>query len=169
MSTTADFNFGDYTAPKALPMLLFSQVSAFNRDAWAVRPRALSHPLEQFWAERFLVEAGEEDEYQIHSKAAEKGMSGPNSERPMHFSLDGLEGCWLRFGGGQRICPGHHFAKTEILGAFVVLLSKFEWQLANAELARAVKPDTWRVPFRTMPLSSTVPVRFRQKGGSDRL
>lgn len=61
MSSIADFELGDYVIPKNLPMVFFSRVSAFNRDAWAAaRPSTLSRPLGEFWAKRFLMGKGTE-------------------------------------------------------------------------------------------------------------
>lgn len=75
------------------------------------------HPLEEFWAERFL---------QQQEKPAGATSSEAEKETAPNFSLDGLGGAWIPYGGGSNICPGRHFAKKEILLTAAMLASEFE-------------------------------------------
>lgn len=109
------------------------------------------HPLNQFWADRFLIYSGElksgplrcdeklakTDEKPLNqlpcsstnpsllpqSRAAFKPSSIPT------FSTEGLAGTWIPFGGGQNICPGRYFAKQEIILTPALLLTSCDIEL----------------------------------------
>jgi cytochrome P450 len=72
------------------------------------------HPLSEFWADRFLV-----------PEECEGGSR-------MKFSLKGLDGSWIPYGGGSNICPGRHFAKQEMLLTAALLIGNFDIQLTGS-------------------------------------
>lgn len=133
-----------------------SQIPTRNQDAWAARPHTLTRPLEEFWAYRFLEPSDGNEDFTAPPRDAAR------------FSLHGLEGCWLPFGGGQRMCPGRHFAKNEILGTFALLFTRYDLQLIDSNQAKVVKPDHRRVLLVGLPPSSKVSVRLRAKCGRGR-
>ncbi|KAI2467415.1 cytochrome P450 [Annulohypoxylon bovei var. microspora] len=148
-----DFRLDGYRIPKGNPLIIFSRTSALNADAWTLagRPPTYKTPLENFYAERFLVP----------KKSAETGTE-------YEFSLEGTAGCWLPYGGGERMCPGRHFAKTEIIGTFASLLSQYDLELAETDPVR-VEADLRYYPTGGLPPKSKVPFRIRKKqlGGTD--
>lgn len=140
-----NFDLGpDYTVRKNDTMTIFSSITARNSAAWhTARPEALARPLDEFWPERFLVR---------------KGKDSPQAT----FSMEGLAECWMPYGGGQRMCPGRHFAKLEIIGTLGVLLENFEMELMDEPEAAKVIPDKRWVPYGTLPPKGTVSVRLRR-------
>ncbi|THC96030.1 hypothetical protein EYZ11_004490 [Aspergillus tanneri] len=142
----ADFKLGpDYTISKNMTMTIFSSITAHNKEAWgAMRPESVTKPLEEFWPERFLVQ-----KY--------------NNKNPA-FSVEGLTECWMPYGGGQRMCPGRHFAKNEIIGTLGLLLDLFECELVDIQEAQRVKADKRWVPYGTLPPTRKVAVRMRRRG-----
>ena len=42
--------------------------------------------------------------------------------------------------GGQRVCPGRHFAKNEMIATFAFLISAYEIEMTSAECG-VVEPD----------------------------
>ncbi|WQF90252.1 Putative cytochrome P450 [Colletotrichum destructivum] len=141
-----DFDLGpDYTVRQNETMTVFSSITAHNTEAWrAARPEALAKPLDVFWPERFLV------------RKSKDAASQPT------FSLEGLTECWMPYGGGQRMCPGRHFAKLEIIGTLGVLLDNFEMELMDRNRAGKVIPDKRWVPYGTLPPKGLVSVRLRR-------
>lgn len=83
----------------------------------------------------------------------------------MTFSLEGLAGCRLPFGGGQhwQMCPGQDCTKSETLGTFAILFTRFELELLPTESMGEVKPDMKWYPTETLPPTKSVPFRIRMK------
>lgn len=144
--TNEDDNFKlgpDYTIDKNMTMTIFSSITAHNRQAWeTARPESVAEPLDEFWPERFIVQ---------------------KSNKDAKFSVEGLTECWMPYGGGQRMCPGRHFAKNEIIGTLGLLLELFECELVDLQRAERVKPDKRWVPYGTLPPTKKVAVRLRRR------
>lgn len=141
-------NLGEWTIPAGQTLSVFGREAAFNDEAWALVGRPQEKPLANFHAERFLV--------------APEAYAAAGTD-DVAFSLDGLAGCWLPFGGGQRMCPGRHFAKVEMLGTFAMFFSKFELELMSTKSLNDVKPDMKWYPTGTLPPTNKVPFRIRKK------
>lgn len=145
---TPGLDLGEWTIPAGQTLSVFGREAAFNDEAWELVGRPQEKPLANFDAERFLLAPGADT-------AAGKA--------DVAFSLEGLSGCWLPFGGGQRMCPGRHFAKVEMLGTFAILLTKFELELMSTENMDNVKPDMNYYPTGTLPPTNKVPFRIRKR------
>ncbi|CAI6339841.1 unnamed protein product [Periconia digitata] len=72
-------------------------------------------PLDEFWAERFLVKSGVDRD-------------------GVEFSLKGSEDAWFPYGGGSSICPGRFFAKQEMLVTAALLIGNYDVVLASKEV-----------------------------------
>ncbi|OCL10073.1 cytochrome P450 [Glonium stellatum] len=165
-----DFNLAGYTVPKHKPIVIFSRTAALNEEAWTLAGRPPSRPLEEFYADRFLAYPdATNDKGRASSNPAELSSETETTENlepaEPQFSLDGLAGCWLPYGGGQRMCPGRHFAKNEIIGTFALLFSRYEIQLKNADHSK-VQPDMRWYPVGGLPPVCKVPFRIRKRQGS---
>lgn len=146
--TAPGLDLGEWTIPAGDSVSVFGREAAFNDEAWKLVGRPQETPLANFDAERFLVPL--------------EGDAAAGTDDVM-FSLEGLAGCWLPFGGGQRMCPGRHFAKSEMLGTFVMLFTRFELELLPTNNAGEVKPDMKWYPTGTLPPINKVPFRIRRK------
>lgn len=134
----------DYTVPRNTTMSTFSSITARNQPTWAsVRPQTVSRPLDEFWPERFLVRGREDSKFK--------------------FSVEGLAECWMPYGGGQRMCPGRHFAKNGIIGTLGVLLDLFDCELVDRRAADGVQSDQRWVPYGTLPPTRRVVVRLTRR------
>ncbi|KAK0634376.1 cytochrome P450 [Bombardia bombarda] len=96
------------------------------------------------------------------------GKKDPNtilSYDGRRFSMDGLLGLWIPYGGGDHICPGRHFAKQEIILTFAALFTLFDIELAfdSPDAAARVHPDMKHAPFGALPPVGKVPFRMRRK------
>ena len=150
-SKHSDFTFRKWRFPKN-QMVAFSSHTAHNDDrVWNVRSRTAEHPLNGFWAERFLIRESDprsgplSPEYRSSLKA--KGASDQDESddierndssralspqsKSLKFSLAGLGGIWAPFGGGYSLCPGQHLAKEEILVAVAEMVLAFDFKLVE--------------------------------------
>lgn len=136
----APFKFAGYTIPPGDFVLIPTDAVHYNEEAWARIGRRSEVPLNQFDAERFLVPSA----------------SGPE------YSLDGLAGLWIPFGGGDRMCPGRHLAKLEMLYTFAYLFSNYEFDVNSNDISR-VSADKQFAPFSALPPNRTVKFKIRRK------
>lgn len=80
----------------------------------------------------------------ISSMEEEKGKDDGGPE----FSMSGMTGLWIPYGGGPRACPGRHFAKREIMVTCALMISMFDVEiLADEEALGTLRPAD-KVPFR---------------------
>ena len=105
-----DFNSGEWTFPRKQLMILSSRANAMNPNVWNAGTPENPHPLPTFWADRFLIYpnnptsgplrkelTGEKTSHIAESASAEEpSQTGPR------FSMDGVAGGWIPYGGGQR-------------------------------------------------------------------
>ncbi|KAI1312744.1 cytochrome P450 [Xylaria venustula] len=154
-----DFEFSGYRIKKNHPIMIFSRPPAMNEEAWATAGRSSAKPLSTFDAERFLV--GSYPSRRCQSEDVPQ-LGSDTSASQRTFSLDGLVGCWIPYGGGQRMCPGGHFAKVEMLTTFALLFSEYDIELGDTDVSQ-VKPDLRWFPVGALPPTSKVPFRMREK------
>ncbi|KAK4193507.1 cytochrome P450 [Podospora australis] len=134
-------HFSGYEVKEGGMVMMYSRIGAMNTFAWEQAGRELAvtkAPLESFCAERFL------DEQEV-------------------FSMDGLSGIWLPFGGGDRMCPGRYFAKAEMLATFALFVERFEVEILE-EGGEYTGPDMGSAPFGALPPGGKVPFRIRRRG-----
>ena len=159
-----DVTIGNWTFPKDSMIAISSQMAHMDKEVWSTGYEA-RHPLQEFWAERFLV-------------FKHDPSSGPSNKRPQDsqpypasrdageakFSLSGVTGSWIPYGGGSKMCPGRHFAKQEILLTFAILCSAFDIELrTNAK--SGPQPDMRFYGLGTLPPRAKTPFRIRRRTG----
>ncbi|KAK2603649.1 hypothetical protein QQS21_004122 [Conoideocrella luteorostrata] len=145
-------NIGDYTIERGHQMIVFTRPIALNVAAWTQAGRPPTQPLEEFQADRFLVPTKE--------TASTDSCSTHDDRR---FSLEGLTGCWLPFGGGQSMCPGRHFAKRQVLSAFALFFTDYELELSPTVDVNKVLSDKGSVSIGGLPPVCKVPFRIRKR------
>ena len=162
-----------------------SRTAALNPSVWNAGTATDRHPLDMFWAERFLVypndlTSGPLRDGKCHADKAtnlsqpqtdivQRGESpscssydSPTGERPLpKFSMDALSGAWIPYGGGQRMCPGRHFAKLEIIGTFALLIDKYDIELT---MPKEWQPemDMRYFPLGGLPIKGGVRFKIRR-------
>ncbi|KAL4934894.1 hypothetical protein BDV06DRAFT_234963 [Aspergillus oleicola] len=115
-SAHAPAEVGAWCLPQNEVGMVSSFVAHMDENVWNTRDRA--HPATEFWADRFLV-------------ALDKGK-GVDEPR---FSLRGLEGSWIPYGGGFGACPGRLFAKRVILFTCALLVTQFDMDIKTRDLS----------------------------------
>lgn len=159
-----DINVAGYVIPKDSYMVIYSRSSALDHAAWARAGRTLIKPLEEFDAERFLV-----DQDWVRPSLAGFRKPGhtpardPDSPQPKkRFTVEGLLGLWYPYGGGDRICPGRHYAKHQMVLSFATIFSKFDLELIGSEASKAA-PNMRYAPFGALPPVGKIPFRIKKK------
>ncbi|KAK3374272.1 cytochrome P450 [Lasiosphaeria ovina] len=137
-----------------------------------------AHPVDSFWARRFLVDprdpssgpavtttvrktttvsSGElatVDDEEVAMSAAQRAKGG------VHFSLDGLDGAWIPYGGGLHACPGRLLAKRVILISVAMLVTNFDFELLADEAAMDLN---FKAPMAIARPTGLVPFRMRRR------
>lgn len=164
-----DLDIGDWVFPPDRVIAFSSRAGAMNPHVWNVGNKETPHPLDEFWAERFLIYPNDPTSgpcrKQVDDERCLNDGSVPSQTDPGEgpiFSMEGVTGGWIPYGGGQRMCPGRHFAKQEIIGTLALLLTYYEIEL-EVQKARTPKCDMKFFPFGGLPPTMEIPFRMRRR------
>lgn len=174
-----DYVLGKWRFPRDGLILMSSRTAHHNEETWNAGTPEEPHPLNKFWADRFLVfpndptsgplkKRSHADDTSMTRANQDKDHSDKQSEldKPK-FSMEGLAGSWVPYGGGQHLCPGRFFAKNEMMAAFALISSAYEIELLNPELK--LEPDMAFFPIGMLPPKGKIPVRMRRRQVTDDL
>lgn len=171
-SPHGSLDVGNLTIPQDELLAVDSRVSAMDSSIWntgSAKPGYEGpHTLNHFWAERFLVLPEDTSSGPLrfrHSrpKSTHRESTSHLHKKNAHFSMDGLGGAWLPFGGGNRQCPGQQFAKQEIILGFAIMFSMLDIELLDLNGAGLRKPDMKFYGLGTLPPKGKVPFRIRKR------
>ena len=149
-----DMKINKWIFPKGEIVLVATTPAHMDENVWNTG-RANQHPLNRFWAERFLVYPN--DPASGPTRRVQNRESAKVSEgNAPAFSLDGLGGSWIPYGGGFRACPGRHFAKREIIMTFAIMVTMFEIEVDGSQALETdpranglgAQRPRHRIPFR---------------------
>ncbi|KAF4917555.1 25-hydroxycholesterol 7-alpha-hydroxylase [Colletotrichum viniferum] len=127
------------------------------------------HPVDTFWAERFLnypddPGSGPLRKADIYPLADQfpiiSDTKTTTDDSTATLSTSGLRGHWFPFGGGAWRCPGEALAKNTILVSVWSLLRDFDVHVTDRTAASKVvsEPRHRTLPFGTHAFSRLVPV-----------
>ncbi|EWZ29436.1 cytochrome P450 [Fusarium oxysporum Fo47] len=168
-SIISNLKFGKWQLKKGVGMLSSSWVGGHDPDFWNtghVQPGGVEeHPVESFWAERFLVYENDPASGPVRpTTSAEKPAKRTSEDdRKARSTIDGTQGYWYPYGGGTKMCPGRFFAKQELIAAVAVALRAFDIELVDPEAASKVRPNMDYFPFGTIPPKGKVAARIRRR------
>jgi cytochrome P450 len=172
------FGLGDFQIPKDELVAVDSRVAAMNASVWNTgAPTAdadayAPHPLNCFWAHRFLVFPDDPTSGPLRGHPTKPKAFVPGSSASSHdnkggttprFTTAGLSGAWVPYGGGNRQCPGRNFAKLEIIVGFAIVLSTLEIELLDHQNHERRKPDLKYYGLGTLPPKGKIPFRVRRR------
>ncbi|PYH94734.1 cytochrome P450 [Aspergillus ellipticus CBS 707.79] len=151
-----NFSFRGWHIKQDEVLSISTRTEALDSEIWSTGTTETPRPLDTFWAERFLVNPNDADSGPVRARKDRK-----RTDSEPYFSLDGLAGSWIPYGGGKSFCPGRHFAKREILATAAVVLGTFEIELLGGK----ERPDgnMRYFGFGTMPLDKKVAFRVRRR------
>jgi cytochrome P450 len=112
MSDKINMNIRDWVIPRQKVIVTSTTSAHLDAEAWNTGPKN-EHPVNKFWAERFL-------------RVPMDTTAAPT------FSTKELEGLWIPYGGGPRQCPGRHFAKRQILLTTALMVTLFDCEVLGA-------------------------------------
>ncbi|MCJ1468018.1 hypothetical protein MMC07_006644 [Pseudocyphellaria aurata] len=172
VATGGDYQLGEWSIPEGSILAINAGAGAMNKDVWNAGTAEEPHPLEGFWDERFLIYPNKPNSGPLRKQ---KGAFGADNqalathsstqEKPSHeptFSLSGLGGAYIPFGGGPSICPGRHFARKEVVTTLSILALRFDVEL-HVPKGRTPKMDQAFFAMGTLPPAEKVPFRIRRR------
>lgn len=154
-SAHRDFSFQGWEVRRNEVLTVSSYTEALNEDIWSTGESSQSYPLDKFWARRFLVDPSDSASGPVRNPKRRKAANGEP-----YFSVAGLEGTWIPYGGGRSLCPGRHFAKREIMSTTAAFLATYEIEL---EFDHVPDSDMSQFGFGTMPPKGKLPCRIRRR------
>ncbi|KAF9785662.1 hypothetical protein IL306_004791 [Fusarium sp. DS 682] len=160
-----DLDFAGWSIKKGERVCAASITGAFDDRIWNTGTVQDPHPLNKFWADRFLVYPNDPSSGPLKSPPVSKNAAadkhGKSTDGP-RFSMTGLTNTWIPYSGGPRLCPGRHFAKREIIVTAAVMMSMFDIELLTPE-GWDPQPDPTTFGHGTLPIKGKVPCRIRKK------
>ncbi|KAI1457886.1 Pfs, NACHT and ankyrin domain protein [Annulohypoxylon moriforme] len=153
-----EVHVGKWKLPKGALALVTSHPNHMDASFWNTRDG--KHPVETFWADRFMVDPFDPSSGPINPKCNDtlpRPKEASSDQKP-YFSMEGCQGAWLPYGGGHAMCPGRFFAKAIIVFTTALLVHEYDFEyLATAELTNT------RYGFGIADLKKPVPFRIRKR------
>lgn len=134
--------FGEWNVPKGQRVVVCSYTEHMDPQHWNTGSPSDPHPVKEFWGKRFLV---------------------PDTTPPK-FEISGRAGTWIPYGQGERMCPGRHFTKTQMLLTFAKLMAEFDFELKIPNISSwNPKLNMSHFGFGALPPGERIPFRVRRR------
>ncbi|PQE18726.1 hypothetical protein CJF30_00009709 [Rutstroemia sp. NJR-2017a BBW] len=117
------------------------------------------HDVEDFWPDRFIVYPNDPNSGPRRPDSASAKSKSDKVKEPT-FTVDSVNGAFIPYGGGQKMCPGRFYAKQEALGALAMFLNKFDIELKEK---KQIVPDLSYFPMGILPPKGKYPARIRRR------
>ncbi|KAH8743866.1 cytochrome P450 [Diaporthe sp. PMI_573] len=138
----SDFILDGCIIKQNMPVMVSNWLGGLDSSFWndgAGRRAGTKHPVEVFWAERFLGDRG--------TRLVKAGMAGN----------------WFPFGGGTSRCPGESLARHTILGSVAMVLNVLDVQLSEPGASANVGSRHRTLPFGLHSFDKPVPFTIRMR------
>ncbi|KHO01426.1 Pfs, NACHT and Ankyrin domain protein [Metarhizium album ARSEF 1941] len=162
----------DWMVPRGNLVVMSTTVAHMDPAVWNTGENG-QHALDAFWADRFLKYDGVPGSgpRKTASKHAgdpcpargpgERPTACPASTGDASYGIRDVDGAWIPYGGGQRQCPGRHFAKRDIIFTAAVLVTYFD--IEPLVDVRSLKMDMRGFGLGTMAVKGAIPYRIRRR------
>lgn len=174
----SDFLLDGWRFPKDKLIFLLTSTAAHNTDLWNSGTKDEPHPLSEFWADRFLVYPNDENSGPLRRDRRKEALGDNKPDKTTFdttiptaattttndpiFSMEGLAGGWIPYGGGNRMCPGRFFAKNEMIVSFAMIVDNYDIELKTPD-GWVPEPDMRFFAAGVMPPKDLVPCRIRRR------
>ncbi|KAI1266395.1 cytochrome P450 [Xylariaceae sp. FL1019] len=129
-SPHVDVRLGKWCLPKGEKALISTSIAHKDDSIWNTYHR--QHPLDSFWAERFIVDPA--DPYSGPLRPELKVIEKYSEGKKPYYSSQGLDGVWIPFGGGPSMCPGRFLAKAIVMSTCALLVSRFDIEVLASSI-----------------------------------
>lgn len=120
--------------------LVIVPAGAAHRDTSFWNTKNGEHPLDTFWADRFIAYSNDPRSGPRRSNAdIDDYKSGQDTKlatadyRTPKFVSSGLANSFMPYGIGERACPGRGFAHREIIAFCVIMVHQFDIEILSTE------------------------------------
>ncbi|SCN98185.1 uncharacterized protein FFE2_08902 [Fusarium fujikuroi] len=165
---------GGWNFAANLPMLIPSWLAGLDDSFWnsggTLPGGNPQHPVDSFWAERFLEYPNDPLSGPIRKEPSKHEM--PAAKLPTRSEIDdcsaklitkGTRGHFFPFGGGTSKCPGEALAGQTILSSVVFMIYNFDIELCDPNEANNVRSRHRALPFGSHAFDQPVPIRIRRR------
>ncbi|KAF4342255.1 Nacht and ankyrin domain protein [Fusarium beomiforme] len=157
---------GGWRIRKGVPIMFAGWLAGLDEWFWNTGqqfPEGQSqHPLESFWAERFLTYPGDPGSGPTKTKMRPRG----SSVKRQKLTLAGLRGHYFPFGGGAFRCPGESLAMQVIIVSVAMILQNLHINLSKPEEAGKTRSGHRKLHFGSHAFDKPVPVEVRRRIGN---
>jgi cytochrome P450 len=155
-----DIDFCRWAIKKGEKISICSANEALDERVWNTGSESDPHPLDEFWADRFLIYPNDPTSGPLKPREAAEIPEKVDERGTPRFSLEGLGTNWIPFSGAPRLCPGRHFAKQEMISGTAIMLAAFEIELMTRK-----KPENDKTyfGFGTLPPKGKITCRIRRR------
>lgn len=90
-------NLGRWKLPKGATGVVSSGISHMDDMYW--NDAGGQHPLSEFWPDRFLIDPANKLSGPMRPAQTHSNIPNSSSSESPHFSMEGLDGVWIPYGG----------------------------------------------------------------------
>ncbi|KAF2837384.1 cytochrome P450 [Patellaria atrata CBS 101060] len=153
-SPHVDVSLGRWWFPKDTMGLANSHVSHMNDNFW--NTKCGLYPIDTFWADRFVQDPRDPSSGPMRPEFQGKERKAHNEP---FFSLKGLEGAWIPYGGGHKQCPGRFLAKAVVISTCILLSQRFDIEM----LTESMEMSPWKFGLGVLRPKTELPFRIRRR------
>jgi cytochrome P450 len=155
---SSNYKLGPWKFPKDYMIIASVWFEGRDKTVWNEGVNG-EHDVEDFWPDRFIVYPNDQNSGPRRPDLASAKSKSDKVKEPT-FTVDSVNGSFIPYGGGQKMCPGRFYAKQEALGALAMFLNKFDIELKEK---KPIVPDLSYFPMGILPPKGKYPARLRRR------
>ncbi|KAI0146833.1 cytochrome P450 [Xylariaceae sp. FL1272] len=164
-----DIPLGKWKLPRRSTGLISSYLAHTDDQFWNTKDD--SHPVDTFWAERFLIYPTDplsgpikpEIRARRRNEQVEHKRDGVQTTGSPWFSTSHLKGSYMPFGAGAGTCPGRLLAKDLIMFTCALFISEYDVEILAKPLDYNLELGPWRYGLGIEQPARPIPARIRRR------